>query len=121
MHAALAASVIALDWPPEIAGVLLAAVVLHGIARWPRAAERLVRSQDGTWALPARGCFGLRLAQGTAWGNAWVELVLAGPGRRVRVVLLRDQLAAEDWRRLQVAVRESDGGPDRGARRSTGS
>lgn len=90
---------------------MLVAVVLHGIARFPRTTDLLVHAQDGTWALPERGLFGLRLAPGTAWGNAWVDLVLRGPGRRVRLVLLRDQFPAEDWRRLQVAVRESDRGP----------
>jgi hypothetical protein len=107
----LAASVIALDPWPAIAGALLTAVALHGIVRFPRATERLIQARDGSWALPSRGLAGLRLARGTAWGDTWVDLVLAGSGRRVRVLLLRDQLGAEDWRRLQVAVRESDDGP----------
>jgi hypothetical protein len=33
--------------------------------------------------------------------------VLAGPdGRRSRTLILRDQLDADSWRRLQLAVRE---------------
>jgi hypothetical protein len=89
---------------------LLAAVAIHAVAAFPRTADLLVLASDGTWSLPRQGLFGLRLARGSNWGDWWVELVLAGPRKRLRALLLRDQLPAEDWRRLQAAVRESDGG-----------
>ena len=83
----------------------LAAIVAHGIARYPRGPTLLVLHADGTWAVPERGWHGLKLAPGTAWTTWYVELALTGQPK-ARIVLFRDQLCAEDWRVLQLAVRE---------------
>jgi hypothetical protein len=105
----LIVSVAAVDPAPLATAALLAAIAIHGIAAFPGNVDVLVLASDGTWSLPRRQLFGLRLAGGSNWGAWWAELVLAGPQLRVRVLLLRDQLPAEDWRRLQVAMRESNG------------
>ena len=106
----LGATAVALDLPAIVALALLAGVGIHGLARRPRTPRRLVLEPDGTWSIPEQGQWRLQLAPGTAWAAWYVELVLAGAARApVRVLILRDQLDADAWRRLQVAVRERGG------------
>jgi hypothetical protein len=105
LHAVLAASALLLELAPVLVLLGLAAIVAHGIARYPRGPKLLVLQSDGTWAVPERGWHGLKLAPGTAWTTWYVELALSGQPK-ARIVLLRDQLCAEDWRVLQLAVRE---------------
>ena len=46
---------------------------------------------------------------GTAYTTLWARVVLTdAAGRRVPLLLLRDQFSAEDWRKIQVALRECD-------------
>jgi hypothetical protein len=106
LHALLAATVIVLDLPVAPALALLVLVAAHVFWRRPRGPGLIVRHADGTWAIPEQGRHGLRLVRGTAWTTWWVELVLAGDGRRTRALLLKDQLDADAWRRLQTTVRE---------------
>jgi hypothetical protein len=49
----------------------------------------------------------LDLAPGTTWTTWYVELVFIDPAD-ARILVLRDQLGAEDWRALQLAVREHE-------------
>ena len=104
----LAASVVALGGPAMVTAALFMVLAAHAVIGFPRVPTPLVCAPNGVWALPELGMAGLRLARGTGWGSDWVELALVGPGGRRRVLLLCDQLAAEDWRRLQVAVREAE-------------
>jgi hypothetical protein len=106
IHSLLATAALLIEAASAPTIVLLAAVVAHGIVRYPRSPRLLVLHSDGTWAVPERGLYGRRLAPRTAWTTWYVELVLAGPGD-TRIALLVDQLGAEDWRRLQVEVREN--------------
>jgi energy-converting hydrogenase Eha subunit G len=96
-----------LDLPPLLAALALAAIAAHGIARYPRTPRLLVLHRDGTWAVPERGWHGLSLASGTTWTTWYVELVFRGPAR-ARILVLKDQLDAENWRALQLAVREHE-------------
>ena len=109
VHGLLAATVCALDLEAAAALPLLIIVAGHGFVRRPRSPGLIVRHADDTWSIPARGRHGLRLARGTTWTTWWVELVLSGGGGRpIRALLLKDQLDAEGWRRLQLTVREHE-------------
>jgi hypothetical protein len=105
----------ALDAPltPGVTLALLAAIGLHWIGRRPRPVGVVV-SADGMWCLPAAGAFRLELGEGTAFSTWWVRLELVDGRTTHAVLLLRDQLEPEAWRRLQLAVREA-APPPRGA------
>ncbi|HSG64664.1 MAG TPA: hypothetical protein VLD39_06675, partial [Gammaproteobacteria bacterium] len=75
--------------------------------RWPAVPLRVVRSRDGFWSVPDRDQLGLRLGPATRYGDWWMDLRLVAPGRRARVLLLRDQVDASTWRALQATLRES--------------
>lgn len=92
-----------LAWPIKIVGV--AAVLAHAALRRPPRATEVRRLPDGTWSLPALGLDRLDLRPGTAVGPFWVRLHLGTADRVVSVLLLRDQLDAETWRRLQAELR----------------
>jgi hypothetical protein len=101
----LAAAVVSLEPAMPLTLLGFALVVAHGSMRFPRVPHLVVLNSDGSWAVPDRGGYNLTLAPGTSWTTWYVELVLSGP-KKLRIVLLRDQLGTEDWRALQRAVRE---------------
>lgn len=104
LHVVLAAVVYELCrvWPPAVLG--LPVIVAHAALRWPRLELELRIDERRCWSLP--GHSRLMLAQGTAYTTLWARLVLQGDnGRVVRLLLIKDQLAASDWRRLQALLR----------------
>jgi hypothetical protein len=110
----LASAAVLFDLAPVLTALVLAAIAAHGIGRYPRTPRLLVLHRDGTWAVPERGWHGLSLAPGTTWTTWYVELVFLGSANE-RILVLEDQLDAEDWRALQLIVREHDasGAPSR--------
>jgi len=106
LHAVLALTVIALSLALYVSGPLLLAVVVHGYVQVPTSGVLLMRSGADRWSLPERRLFDLRLAPGTSFSTLWVRLVFAGEDAPRPVLLLKDQLTDEEWRQLQVAVRE---------------
>lgn len=66
----------------------------------------------GLWALPESGHTALSLNPASRYGTWWAELRLVGAGGTYRCLLCRDQLRAEDWRTLQLALRRP--GPQHG-------
>ena len=81
-------------------------LAVHAAFRFPDSRVLLARLDDGRWSIPSRGLDGLELGAGTCFAAYWVLLELVAPDRSLRLVLLRDQFDARNWRRLQVAVRE---------------
>jgi hypothetical protein len=109
LHGVVGASLAML--PVAGAARLIAAALLLAHAAWrrPRQGRQLLLYRNGYWAVPDRGRFGLQAAAGTAYTALWLRLVLAdAQGGTVCLLLLRDQFAAETWRKIQVAVRECD-------------
>lgn len=103
---ATAAATLGVPWPARLVLAAVACGLTVGCAR--RRRFGVIRVGGGRWSVPSGGPGGeLFQAQYSSW---WVELRSDAPGRPAGVVLLRDQLDAEDWRRLQLAVREA--GPD---------
>jgi hypothetical protein len=103
----LAASALLLDLPMVPTALALATIAAHAFGRHPRTPRLLVLYGDGTWAVPERRWHGLKLAPATTWATWYVELVFVGPAH-ARILVLKDQLGAEDWRALQLAVREHE-------------
>jgi hypothetical protein len=91
--------------------LLLAVLAAHAYWRWPRPVGRIVRSHDGSWALPDAGRTGLRLAPATRYGDWWADLRLTQGHGCLRVLLCRDQLSVQAWRVLQMALRSEAGRP----------
>lgn len=111
VHAVAAASFLLCGLPRPISLLGAAAVVAHAALRRPPRAVPVRRLPDGSWALPTRGLDGLVLRPGSAVGPFWVRLRLGAPGSAADVLLLKDQLDADAWRRLQADLRRrSDGG-----------
>ena len=110
IHALAGAAVLALEAAWILNIVLLAALAAHGLWRRPGTPVRIIRNRNGFWSLPDRGHLGLRLGPATRYGDWWVDLRLVAPGRRARILLLRDQVDARAWRLLQATLRESSGG-----------
>lgn len=110
----LAAASIGLAWPATAGAklALLAVLAVHGWAARPDAARRLVCDAEGRWALPALGLSGLALGAGTRVGEHWLRLVLEHAKRRVKVLVLADQLPAPEWIGLRELVREQLGRAD---------
>jgi hypothetical protein len=105
LHGLLAAAIVLLGAALAATTALIAALGAHAVVRYPCAPRLLVLYPDGAWTVPERGAYGRKLAPGTTWSPWYVELVLVGCGG-ARILIVRDQLGAEDWRRLKLAVRE---------------
>lgn|GEM_PF-1747943 len=98
-----------LAWPLKAAAA--AGLVAHFALRRPPAPIPVTRHADGTWSLPSVGPDRLALRPGTAVGPFWARLSLGGAEspKTVTVLLVKDQLGAEDWRRLQAELRRRAG------------
>ncbi len=107
LHLLLCGSVLAATGSVVAGAVALGVLAVHAAVRFPDTRVVLARSGDGRWSIPAQGLFDLELGTGTSFAASWVLLQLVSRDRSLRLVLLRDQLGVGDWRRLQVAVRES--------------
>jgi len=92
--------------PPPAVGIgLLPAVAWHFRRFHPVRGGLLIASPGGRFALPAAGRFDLELTDSTRIGGFWAELVFSDrPGSRF--LILKDQLAEPDWRRLSLTLRE---------------
>jgi len=80
-------------------------VLVHAALRRPPPITVIRRHADGAWSLPALGFERLDLRPGTSVGPFWIKLRLGTADTAVSVLLLRDQLDAETWRRLQAELR----------------
>jgi hypothetical protein len=107
LHVVLASSALLLDLTPVLTAFALATIAAHAVGRYPRTPRLLILHRDGTWAVPEHGWHRLALGPGTTWTTWYVELVFMDPAG-ARILVLRDQLGAEDWRALQLAVREHE-------------
>jgi hypothetical protein len=107
LHVVLVSSALLLDFTPVLTALALAVIAAHAVGRYPRTPRLLILHCDGTWAVPERGWHRLSLAAGTTWTTWYVELVFIDPAD-ARILVLKDQLGAEDWRALQLAVREHE-------------
>jgi hypothetical protein len=87
--------------------MLLAVPVLawHCIRRKPVSAGLLLIC-GRRFSLPAAGRYDLAAGRDSLAGRFWVELVFDGDPP-ARLLVLRDQLDAQGWRRLRLAVAES--------------
>ena len=111
LHLLLLAAVVGLGVPHAFKAALAAALVAHGLLRWPRPETRVLQRQaDGRWALPDHGRSDLSLAAGTSYTALWVRLVLAGDGETFDIVLLKDQFDQISWRALQTRLRSGGSG-----------
>ena len=104
-HVAAAAGILSVALALGWRLLLLAFLAVHAYWRRPRPPELIVRNRTGLWALPESGLTALSLGPGTRAGSWWIELRLTGPGCSQRRLLCRDQVGAESWRLLQLALR----------------
>ena len=111
LHGVGAAGIIGLPVSWLIRCPLLAALVVHGWWRLPEPSPVLIGYPNGTWAAPELGRAALRLTSGSMVATWWLRLVLRDGRGRLPVLLLRDQLCAEDWRALQAFLRRPRDAP----------
>ncbi len=103
LHGAAAAGIVAVpvSWPVRC--LLLAALGGHWLRLAPVLSPVLVGSPNRTWAAPELGRNALRLVSGTRYASWWIRLILHDEQGTLKVLLLRDQFRAQDWRALQAA------------------
>jgi len=105
LHAVGAAGIIGLPVSWLIRCPLLAALVVHSWRLFPEHPPVLIRHPSGAWAAPGLGRSALRLTSGSMVATWWIRLELCDGRGRLPILLLRDQLCAEDWRALQAFLR----------------
>jgi hypothetical protein len=104
----LSVSILHSGWELYVKVAALCAVGGHARLFRPPEPAPIIIGCDGLWALPAEELYDMRLGERTVCSGAWVRLHLTrGPATNRRVLLLADQFDREDWRRLQVSVREA--------------
>lgn len=109
LHGLIGACLFMLAVGPGVRWLAAMLLLAHGWWRRPALTHGVLLLGNGYWALPARGRFRLAPGLGTAYTTLWARVVLTdAAGRRVPLLLLRDQFSAEDWRKIQVALRECD-------------
>jgi hypothetical protein len=103
LHAILAAAALATALPAWGRVAALAALAAHATLRWPTAPPPLAMWPDGV--VEVAGC-PYTLGPGTTYTAAWIRLSLVDAARRRReIVLVRDQVDAARWSRLQAWLR----------------
>jgi len=81
-------------------------LLLHGWLRRPRRERQLLVSDSRCFCLPLEGRFGLALTAASQAGPGWVSLFFSDQPR-VGLLVLRDQLDRDGWRRLNLALPRS--------------
>jgi hypothetical protein len=104
LHALVLASVLAWPLPTAAKLVLIGALIAHAALRRPRVPPCMLRHADGSWSVPCRGWVNLTLKRGTRMGAGWAYLVLAGGGKRLATLVMRDQLTPAAWNTLRAAL-----------------
>lgn len=105
LHGVAASGGLLLPIPGVPRALVITAVMLHAIWRLPRRPPRWLAYSNGVWSLPGHDNAVLTCFRGTRSGSWWVVLVLIGRDRRSRFLLLRDQLDAREWYRLNALLR----------------
>jgi hypothetical protein len=105
LHVLLAAAAALVGVPASIKVCAVLAIVGHGIIRRPRAPPGLVVvTEDGCCVVPewhtGRRPFGSR----TLLCPFWIRLDLGKGSWRRDILLVADQMKAEDWRRLRALL-----------------
>jgi hypothetical protein len=77
-------------------------LIAHGL-RWRPAGTKLtlICRPDGTFVVAGNEQCELRLTPASGCTPWWARLVLASPGHRLDLLLLRDQVDERTWRALQ--------------------
>ncbi|HEY5623687.1 MAG TPA: hypothetical protein VIV14_07985 [Gammaproteobacteria bacterium] len=90
----------------DIGTVAACGTAVLGHALWfrPPRPPKFIGYAEGHWFLPGAGGRLLVVAHGARLGPWWVRLVLAAPSHETTILLLRDQLAASEWRLLRRAL-----------------
>jgi hypothetical protein len=98
LHGLLAAAAVLVGVPVPLRLAALVAILCHGLARRPRAVPRAILvGADGTCVVPEWGPSRLELRRGTLLCPHWVRLVLGAGAQRRDIVLIADQIPAEQW------------------------
>lgn len=102
LHALLGVALALVGWPAPLRLLAVAAIVGHGFVRRPPASPRVVHlGADGSCAIPEWNTGSRPLGARTLVCPLWVRLDLGtGPWPR-DILLLADQMRAEEWRRLR--------------------
>jgi hypothetical protein len=94
----------------DIGLVAACSIAVLGHARWfrPPRPPAFIGFADGHWLVPGGGYRLLEAARGSTLGPWWIRLVLSAPTGGVRILLIRDQLTASEWRLLRLALGRGD-------------
>lgn len=104
LHTLVAAALVTAGLEAPVTAIVLLLLALHYRLRRPRQTGLLLLGPGSRAALPLDERFGLNLTPRCREGPWWVELAFDDGGPRLLV--MKDQLAPGDWRRLRLAIRE---------------
>jgi hypothetical protein len=105
LHLLLVAAAMIAGWPPSMKTLAVLAIVVHAVARRPLASPVcVVVTEDGCCAVPEWNTGRKPLGPRTLMCPLWIRLDLGKGSRRRDVLLVADQIGAEDWRRLRALL-----------------
>jgi len=104
----LAVAACLVGWPWPLRSLAVAIVGVHGWWRRPeRSPAALLVAADGGCRVPQWGDETYALRPGTRFTRFVAALELGTDPRRRRLLVLFDQVAPDDWRRLQALLRRA--------------
>jgi hypothetical protein len=120
LHALLGGAAMLLAWPWPAAALAIVATIAHAAWRWPAPPRAtILLGPDGSCRLATdEGGDALPLGARTRFSGWWVHLAADDGPRRRDILLLFDQLEADDWRRLAAILRRTTASQNRGATRA---
>jgi hypothetical protein len=92
---------------PGVLPVALPLLLVHGWLRRPACHDVLIVTDGEHFSLPLDNRFGLRLTAASGSGPGWISLVFRDRPLS-QLLVLRDQVDAAGWRRLRLALGNSD-------------
>jgi hypothetical protein len=108
LHVLLVATALLIGWPLSLKAVALTAVVAHGLWRRPSSTRAVIEvGADGAFRIPASSGTLFLPDRRTLLAPYWVRIVARRERDAVDIVLIADQLAPKDWRRLKAILRRA--------------
>lgn len=110
LHVLLATATLLVGWAASMKALAVLAIVVHGVVRRPPASPGLVVVTEGGCCVVPEWRTGKRpFGSRTLMCPFWIRLDLGKGSWRRDILLVADQIPAEDWRRLRALLARTRG------------